>query len=103
MKERLKDTAFARYELFLHLFLGQKVSDLVALNIGQIGENIILRRGVSITVGEGASVEGVTHPSANPMSSNSVVQYGRYGSLVTYTQNDNVKLIPEDQTPGIDR
>ena len=82
------------------LISGQKVSDLVALNIGQLGENIILRRGVTIAVGEGVSIEGVTHPVVNDTGITEPIQVGKYGALVTYTKNENAGNIEEGQTPA---
>ncbi len=64
---------------------GHSLADLVALNIGQIGENLVTRRGVCLNAdsGAGAKVSGVTHPSANIHTKE--VQYGRYGAAMVYT------------------
>ena len=44
---------------------GQSLCDLIALNIGQIGENIVLSRVVNLTTaGSGYSLCGLTHPSS---------------------------------------
>ena len=69
------------------------------LNIGQIGENIVLRRGVTLSAGEGVKLAGVTHPSANINPSENHVQFGRYGTVVAYT-NSGEGIIPEGQTVG---
>lgn len=61
---------------------GQTVADLVALDIGQIGENIVARRGVSLQ-GAGLRVAGVTHPSGKLNTQK--LQYGRYAAVVAYT------------------
>ena len=78
---------------------GQSLADLVALNIGQIGENIVLRRGVTLSAGEGVKLAGVTHPSANINQMENHVQFGRYGTVVAYT-NKEEGIIPEGQTVG---
>ena len=44
---------------------GQSLGDLIALNIGQIGENIVFSRAVTMTTsGSGYSLCGLTHPSS---------------------------------------
>ena len=75
------------------------MSDLVALNIGQIGEKIVLQRGVTIAVGEDVALEGISHPSASPWAKNNV-QYGRYGALITYQKDKNVGFLPKGQSAG---
>ena len=44
---------------------GQALGDLIALNIGQIGENIVFSRAVTMTAaGPDYSLCGLTHPSS---------------------------------------
>ncbi len=69
---------------------GHSLADLVALNIGQIGERLVARRGVCLGTASSSSsseattrVAGVTHPSASIHSRD--VQYGRYGAAIAYT------------------
>lgn len=77
---------------------GKSLSDLVALYIGQIGENIVLRRGVTFSCQkDGHRLIGLTHPSGSITSTNRV-QYGRYGTLLAYAKDPNSGLIPEGQT-----
>ena len=65
--------------------------------ITQIGENIVLRRGVTFTCKkEGYQLIGLTHPSGNAAS----VNYGRYGTVMAYTKDPNSGELPEGQTPG---
>ena len=81
------------------------LADLVALNIGQIGENIILRRAVTVSTNEPNSANNVklaivTHPSATPTANKSNVAYGRFGVILAYSKNDGVGILPEGQTEG---
>ena len=70
---------------------GRSLADVLALNIGQIGENLVARRGVCLS---GARVAGVTHPSASIHSKE--VQYGRYGAAMAYTVEEG-GVMPEGQ------
>jgi len=78
------------------------LADLVALNIGQIGENIILSRAATISTNESNTdnikLAIVTHPSANPAASKSNVAYGRFGVIIAYSKKDDVGILPEGQT-----
>ncbi len=65
------------------------LSDFVALHIGQLGENIVLQRGVTVTVDPNMKLACLTHPSANIHSGQGKVQYGKYGTLVAYTASPN--------------
>ena len=84
------------------------LADLVALNIGQIGENILLSRAATISANvlNDHSTNGniklaiVTHPSANPCSDSGNVAYGRFGVIVAYSKKENVGMVPEGQTVG---
>ncbi len=63
----------------------------------QIGENIVLRRGVTFTCKkEGYQLIGLTHPSGNATS----VNYGRYGTVMAYTKDPNSGELPEGETTG---
>jgi len=84
------------------------LADLVALNIGQIGENLTLRRAVLFKVNKEAvdpnveevKLSALTHPSANIHSSDSVA-YGRFGSILAYAkdkQRSGEPVLPEGQT-----
>jgi len=78
---------------------GKTLADLVALNIGQIGENLTLRRAVTFKVGQEVRLSALTHPSANIHSSDSVA-YGRFGSILAYAKDQGVEnpVLPEGQT-----
>ena len=41
---------------------GKSLADLVALNIGQMGENLALGRVTMVRAGEGARLAGLCHP-----------------------------------------
>ena len=83
------------------------LGDLVALNIGQIGENIVLRRAVTFATPsdkaekqEDVQLAIVTHPSAFPSPDSNNVVYGRFGVIMAYSKDKNVGIIPEEQTVG---
>ena len=84
------------------------LADLIALNIGQIGENILLRRAATISTNllnarsndENIKLAIVTHPSANPSSDSGNVAYGRFGVIIAYSKKENVGMLPEGQTVG---
>ena len=82
------------------------LADLVALNIGQIGENIVLRRAATFSIDmtgyrkrrEDLRLAVVTHPSAHPAADSSNVAYGRFGVIMAYSKEKKVGIIPEGQT-----
>ena len=82
------------------------LADLVALNIGQIGENIVLQRAslFSTNIIDNAANDDdmklavVTHPSASPGSDTNSVAYGRFGVIMAYSKNTDVGILPEGQT-----
>lgn len=60
---------------------GKSLADLVALNIGQLGENICLKRAVHFICkpnGDKTHMVGFTHPSGDIRS----LSFGRYGVLM---------------------
>jgi elongation factor Ts len=59
---------------------GRSLSDLVALNIGQIGENLALGNATLVKAGEGEAICGLCHPSSGASGD---VQYGRYAALLS--------------------
>nr|ACO15630.1 Elongation factor Ts, mitochondrial precursor [Caligus clemensi] len=77
---------------------GKTLADLIALNIGRIGENIVLKRSVLFSVPEGVSLSAVTHPSAR--IDNEDVLYGRLGTILAYSKDPHHGIIPEGQTVG---
>ncbi len=78
---------------------GKTLADLVALNIGQIGENIVFNQGVQLSTTKSSKVKffGFTHPSSNLHKEG--LSYGRYGVLLAITK-DKDGVIPEGQTLG---
>lgn len=83
------------------------LADLVALNIGQIGENIVLRRAATFAVQspnkvgkEDVKFAIVTHPSAFPSSDSNNVVYGRFGVIMSYSKDENIGILPEQHTVG---
>ena len=86
---------------------GKTLADLVALNIGQIGENLVLRRAVTFSTGGDKNEKGddmrlaiVTHPSALPSSDGSNVVYGRFGVIMAYSKDKSIGILPEGETVG---
>eukprot|EP00092_Neocalanus_flemingeri_P029437 GFUD01031963.1.p1 GENE.GFUD01031963.1~~GFUD01031963.1.p1 ORF type:complete len:321 (-),score=80.36 GFUD01031963.1:39-1001(-) len=71
---------------------GKTLADLVALNIGQIGENIALGGVTIFTAGPGVKLCGLSHPSSGSGQTEQL-QVGRYASLLAYTTN------PEGEVP----
>jgi len=63
---------------------GRSLSDLVALNIGQIGENLALGSATIVKAGEGEAICGLCHPSSGASGD---VQYGRYAALLSFKGN----------------
>ena len=82
------------------------LGDLVAINIGQIGENIVLRRAVTFAIqnagvndnDENIRLAIVTHPSANMNADASNVAYGRFGVILAYSKDEDIGILPEGQT-----
>ncbi len=78
---------------------GKTLADLVALNIGQIGENLALARGALIaSSADDVKLFGFTHPSSSQLHKEGL-NYGRYGVLLAITK-DKDGVLPEDQTLG---
>jgi len=69
---------------------GGSLADLVALNIGQIGENIALGRVTLLQAGEGVRLSGLSHPSSGSGDTEKL-QAGRYAALLAYTQQGEVQ------------
>lgn len=68
---------------------GRPLSDHSALAIGNVGENISLRRALAISVRSDVTLFGCTHPAPmNPVP----VSFGKYGAIVAIKckENDNV-------------
>ena len=61
------------------------LADVVALNIGQLGENIVLGGATLLQVRPGARLAGLTHPSASIHQNSEKLQYSRYGAIMAYT------------------
>lgn len=63
---------------------GKSLSDHSALIIGNVGENINIRRAMCMSVQPGVHLYGCTHPAPlNPVPSS----FGRYGALVALKSN----------------
>jgi len=66
---------------------GQSLSDLVALEVGNIGENMRARRGVYLQVAEGKQIGSYVHNAETKTSQQKCV-LGKYGSLVSFSQTE---------------
>lgn len=60
---------------------GKNLSDLSALTISEVGENLNLRRAIYITCPEGMQLASYAHPHS---SNSSNVLTGKYGAIVAY-------------------
>jgi len=82
---------------------GTTLADLVALNIGQIGENMTIGDTTLIQGSPEVYLEGRSHPSTQ--SDQKELLSGRYCTVIAYTKSiDNVSLpehIEEDKLPGL--
>ncbi|KYM93366.1 PREDICTED: elongation factor Ts, mitochondrial [Cyphomyrmex costatus] len=68
---------------------GKPLNDHSALTIGSVGENIIVRRALAISVQSDVTLFGCTHPAPmNPIP----ISFGKYGALVAIRcqKNDNM-------------
>ncbi|PSN56750.1 hypothetical protein C0J52_00077 [Blattella germanica] len=74
---------------------GKPLSDHVALLIGSIGENVMLRRAFCFRACEGITVAGYTHPA--PQHSGSKTLHGKYGALVAFKRQDTTSKEPSDR------
>lgn len=69
---------------------GKSLADHVAITIGNLGENITLRRAMCLNTRDtGLNVMGLTHPSNTGSNSHS----GKYGSLLIYRKQPDTEKI----------
>ncbi|ODN00794.1 Elongation factor Ts, mitochondrial [Orchesella cincta] len=68
----------------------RSMKDEVAVNIGELGENIKLRRAVALGSGTSILLAGYTHPAAAEGSvlGKDVVQVGKFGAIVAYKSTE---------------
>jgi elongation factor Ts len=76
---------------------GKSLADVVALNIGQLGENTVLGDVNYFTTKQGSSIRfaGFCHPNVEAASGPLLT--GRYAAIVAYTCSDN-GVLQEGQT-----
>lgn len=65
---------------------GKSLSDLLALEIGNIGENMQLRRAVFLKVDEPLMLGSYVHSAGSPLLKDGTCQFGKYGALVSFRQ-----------------
>ena len=77
---------------------GKTLSDLIALNIGVIGENISPKKAAWMTLSEEPNTQliGFTHPSG-AMNSETMT-YGKYGVLMELSKDPSNGILPEDHS-----
>lgn len=82
---------------------GSSLADLVALNIGQIGENMTIGDTTLIQASSEVNLEGRSHPSAE-YDQNQLLS-GRYVTVLAYTKSNDAVSLPdhleEDKLPGL--
>jgi len=72
---------------------GKTLADVVALNIGQLGENIMLGESSVFHSGDGVHLAGLTHPSASIHADQHKLQYGRYAAVMAYSGNGDESAV----------
>ncbi|GAB6028241.1 hypothetical protein CHUAL_002428 [Chamberlinius hualienensis] len=74
------------------------LSDLVALKIGLLGENLTLRRCLSLKAAENYHIGWYTHPVTSE-SSDVTISQGKYGAIVAFKvqKNESVTNLTEKQ------
>nr|CAD7266198.1 unnamed protein product [Timema shepardi] len=83
-------------KLFMnHTEDGKLLVDHMALHIGNLGENLSLRRAFCFLAEEGVTLAGYTHPAA-PIQTGTLL--GKYGALVALRENSPETHI--DKAPG---
>jgi len=73
---------------------GKTLADIVALNIGQIGENIALGGVTMIKVAPEVKLSCLSHPSGNSEK----LQFGRYAALLAYSSHPAGAVLAEGET-----
>ncbi|CAG5123323.1 unnamed protein product [Candidula unifasciata] len=63
------------------------LADIIALNIGNIGENMSLRRGTFFRADSGCVLSSYVHPSGGNKSPKSIL-FGKYGAIVEMKQKN---------------
>lgn len=79
---------------------GKSLADVVALNIGQLGENMALGDVNYLTTSQGSAVvrfAGFAHPNVDHATSGAQLFTGRYAAVMAYTCSDK-GVLPEGQT-----
>lgn len=72
---------------------GKSLADHVAMTIGNLGENVTLRRATCLNTRDtGLNIMGLTHPS-NATGSNFLS--GKYGSILIYRKQPNIEKISQ--------
>lgn len=69
---------------------GKTLGDHAALTIGNVGENISLRRALAISVQPDVKLFGCTHPApVNPIP----VSFGKYGAVIAIKSKEHDNLL----------
>lgn len=75
-----------------------KLSDLIAFNIGQLGEKIVLNRATCLRAASDSSLFGYVHPKSLTLNG---VLLGRLGAIVSIGKGNNPDKLPEDDENSI--
>lgn len=67
----------------------RSLNDEKTVSIGELGENIQLRRAVTMRSGTTVLLAGYTHPAAAAVEGKDVVQLGKFGAVVAYRPTEN--------------
>ena len=76
---------------------GKTLADLVALNIGQIGENIALGGVTMFKAAPNVKLSGLSHPSSGHLETEKL-QFGRYAALLAYSSQPEGAVLAEGET-----
>jgi len=79
---------------------GKSIGDLVALNIGQIGENIALGQARMFSAGDGVKLAAQCHPSVAGSGDHQDFFCGRYAAVLAYSVSGSGSF-PEDVTEEV--
>ncbi|XP_076367604.1 elongation factor Ts, mitochondrial isoform X2 [Tachypleus tridentatus] len=71
---------------------GKSLLDAIALTIGHLGENIVVKRAICMKSQNDAIIAGYTHPITDPIYQADVAMIGKYGTLVALCQTSEPAL-----------
>ncbi|XP_013773854.1 elongation factor Ts, mitochondrial-like isoform X2 [Limulus polyphemus] len=75
-----------------HSSCGKSLLESIALTIGHLGENIVIKRAVCMKSQNDVVIAGYTHPIIDPIYQADVAMIGKYGTLVAVRQTSEPAL-----------